>query len=118
STEGYSEEVLLAVFSNIPEFTYFNNLPLLVAPKASLEAGLDVYAMRRFPMHYIPALAWSIFRSGTHIRYKHASYIHDRTHYSLSSSGPAFPVQVDGEYIGDRTEVVIEQVPNGLAILV
>lgn len=114
---GEPEDVLLAIVTNIPQLTYFKKWPVTVSPMAKLEAGLDVLAMRKFPLRYIPPLFWSTLRSQSHTKWKQVVYRHDVTSIHLKSSGESFPIQVDGEFVGDRTELHIELVPRGLTIL-
>jgi diacylglycerol kinase family enzyme len=115
--EGESEEVVLAIILNTPQLTYFKRWPVTIAPEARLDKGLDVVGMRKFPLRYIPPLFWSAFKTKSHVKWKHVWYRHDVTSVRLSSSGLPFPIQVDGEFVGDRTEVEVELIPNGLAIL-
>lgn len=113
----FSDQVVLAIVSNIPQFTYFKKWPITMTPKARLEAGLDAIALTRFPARYVPAIAWSVFRSGAHVDYKHARYLHDVTEITLKSYGPAFPIQVDGEFVGEATELAVELIRDGLTLL-
>lgn len=115
--EGLSETVVLAVVSNIPPLTYFKRWPVTITPQANLEAGLDVLGVKRFPMRYIPPLFWSAFRSQSHIGWKQMVYGHDLSSMKLVSTNGTFPTQVDGEFVGDRTSLEIELIPQGLAIL-
>lgn len=112
-----TDDVVLAVVSNTPQFTYFKEWAINLTPDAQIDGGLDVLAMRKFPVSYIPRLLWSVFRSGSHLTYKHTRYIHDVPSVTLKTSGNPFPIQVDGEYVGDRTELQIELVPGGLLLL-
>lgn len=117
-TGEVNEKVLIAIVSNIKPFTFFKNLPVIVTPQAKLEAGLDVFSMRKFPMTYIPTLLWSTFASGSHIRSKNATYLHNIAAATFrSETGEPFPVQLDGEYIGERRELKVELVTDGLKIL-
>lgn len=117
SADDLSEDVVLAIVSNIPQLTYFKRWPVTITPKASLETGLDLLGMRRFPMRYIPPLFWSTLRSRSHVDWKQMIYKHDLTHVSLNSESDTFPIQVDGEFVGERRDLEISLVPNGLSIL-
>ena len=117
SADDLSEDVVLAIVSNIPQLTYFKRWPVTITPKASLETGLDLLGMRRFPMRYIPPLFWSTLRSRSHVDWKQMIYRHDIARVSLKSEGNTFPIQVDGEFVGERRELEISLVPNGLSIL-
>lgn len=112
-----TEDVVLAVVSNTPVFTYFKEWPVKLTPSTRIDAGLDVIAMTKFPLPYIPRLMWSVFRSGSHIRYRHTRFIEDLTSVTLKTSGEPFPVQVDGEYVGDRSELNIELETDALKLL-
>lgn len=116
--EGVYEQIVLAIATNVPHFTYFKNWPITLTPDAKLESGLDLFAMREFPMTYIPRLAWSIFRSNSHTGSKHSIHLNDIRSLSLSSSAETFPVQLDGEFIGERTDLKIELVEDAVSILV
>ena len=110
-----SEEVVLAIASNVPYLTYFKKWPVTVTPDAKMEGGLDVYAMQRLPTTYIPRLAWSLFRLKEQ-RSKHARYFNNVQSITLSAMDP-FPIQVDGEFVGDRTDLKIDLIVDGLRIL-
>ncbi|MCA1839187.1 MAG: diacylglycerol kinase family protein [Actinomycetota bacterium] len=110
-----SEDVLLAIVSNVPYLTYFKKWPVSVTPRADLHKGLDVYALKKFPSTYIPKLAWSLFRLKEQ-QGKHARYFHDVPSITLSAIEP-FPIQVDGEYIGDRTDLKVDLISDGISIL-
>jgi diacylglycerol kinase family enzyme len=117
TARGVSEDVVLAIVSNIPQLTYFKRWPVTITPKATLETGLDLLGMRRFPMHYIPPLFWSTLRSRSHTAWKQMIYEHDVDHVHLKSDTDTFPIQVDGEFVGDRRELDISLIPAGLRIL-
>lgn len=117
STDGFEEDVVLAVACNTPEFTFFKKWPVRLAPKATIEKGLDILAMPRFPMWYIPSLATGLLKTGGHVDSKRVRYISDVESAKLVSAGPPFPIQVDGEYAGERTELTIEMIRDGLLIL-
>ncbi len=112
------DRVVFAVVSNIPTFTYFKNMPITVTPDAKLDEGLDVFAMRKFTMPYIPRLLWSAFHSGSHVRYKHSAYWTDLSEISITADDDrTFAVQVDGEYLGERSEVNVTSVTDAIKVL-
>jgi diacylglycerol kinase family enzyme len=113
-----SELVVLALITNYQQLTYWKGWAITIAPKARLERGLDVLAMRRFPAKYIPPLFWTTFRGGSHVKWKHAAYWHDLSEVRLESSGPPFPIQVDGEFVGERKEIDVVFVPEALSVLI
>jgi diacylglycerol kinase family enzyme len=116
--DASSYDVVVALISNIPQPAYVRGWPVTLAPEARLEEGLDVLAMRHLPLSYVPRLAWSSLAGGSHTRYKQAVYLHDVGSVRLRSCGPPFPVHIDGEFVDERTQVEVELIRDGLAVLV
>lgn len=117
-TGGISERVVLAIFTKVPHLTFFKRWPVKITPQARQAAGLDMIALRRLPGPYIPRLLWSVFTTGSHVKYKQVIYVHDLNAASLISEIEPFPIQVDGEYVGERRSLDIELVRHGLNVLI
>lgn len=111
------EKVLFAIVCNARPFTYFGRFPVDVCPSATLEKGLDFLGMTRIHGSTIPRIAWSVFVSRAHVRWKNSRYIPDVGHGSLRSTEP-MPVQVDGDFIGEIDRAMIRMIPNSLDLLV
>jgi len=112
------EDVVVALVTNTAQLGYVGDHPVTLAPEARLEEGLDVLAMRRFPLSYVPRLAFSALWGGDHVHYKQVRYLHDLGSVRAVSSGAPFSVHLDGEHLGERSEVEIELIRDGLAVLV
>lgn len=110
------EDVVLAVISNTPYFTFFKEWPVVVTPRATLEGGLDVMALTSMPLASVPRIVTSLFR-GKPMSDKRVRYVHDVDSVVLTSSGDPFPIQVDGEYVGDRSHIKVELAGHGLSLL-
>ena len=54
-----------------------------------------------------------MFTSGRHIRNPHVLYLHDEQRIEVTTS-MAMPVEMDGEYLGDRDRLLLESVPDAL----
>lgn len=117
AADDFDEDVVLAIISNTPQLTFFKRWPVTVAPRTRLEGGLDILAMRRLPIWYVPGLMLSVFRTGSHLGYREVRYLHDVSSARLESPDPPFPIQVDGEFVGDRTRLEVELIRDGLTIL-
>ena len=114
---GESEQVVLAVTCNGRPFTYFKRLQVDVCPHATLDGGLDVFGLGKIHLATIPRIAWALLVSRSHVRWRKGTYHHDASSIELVSTRP-LPVQVDGDYIGERSEASIVLVPDSLDLLV
>lgn len=108
--------LFLAICQKTRPFTYMGNRELNVCPGARLELGLDCLALDTFNTAVILRIVGQIFGSGKHIRNKHALYLHDQPRIEVISDIP-MPVQVDGEFVGERRRVLLESVPDALSLL-
>lgn len=109
--------VAFALAANCDPYTYFGRLPVHVAPLARFEDGLDVVAPRGLAPWQLPRLAaWVLARPGQH-RSSEVLYLHDRDLVEIDCDAPT-PLQVDGEDLGDVTEVVFEADRDALSVLV
>ena len=109
--------VAFALAANCDPYTYLGRLPVHVAPLARFEGGLDVVAPRGLAPWQLPRLAaWLLARPGQH-RSSKVLYLHDRDLVEIDCDGPT-PLQVDGEDLGDVTEVRFEADRRALRVLV
>jgi diacylglycerol kinase family enzyme len=109
--------VAFVLAANCDPYTYFGRLPVHVAPLARFEDGLDVVAPRGLSPCQLPKLAaWALARPGQH-RSSRVLYLHDRDRVEIDCDGPT-PLQVDGEDLGDVSEVVFEADRGALTVLV
>lgn len=117
-TEGREPvRTLLAICCNGRPFTYFKKLPVDVCPGATLDGGLDVFGLSKITLGTIPRIAWSVFVTRSHVRWRTAHYDHDVESVMLRADRP-LPVQVDGDYIGEQQTAPIRLVRRGLDIVV
>lgn len=111
------EKVLFVIVCNARPFSYFGRFPVDACPAATLEKGLDFLGMTRIHASTIPRIAWAVFVSRAHVRWRNSRYITDVGHGSLRSTEP-MPVQVDGDFIGEVDRAMIRMIPNSLDLLV
>lgn len=110
------EKVLFTIVCNARPLTYFGRFPVDACPEASLEKGLDFLGMTKIHASTIPRIAWSVFISRAHVRWKNSRYVTNVTQGSLRATEP-MPVQVDGDHIGDLDRGMIRMIPNSLDLL-
>jgi diacylglycerol kinase family enzyme len=109
--------VAFALAANCDPYTFFGRLPVHVAPLARFENGLDVVAPRELaPWQLARLAAWVLARPGQH-HSPDVLYLHDRDRVQIDCDRPT-PLQVDGEDLGDVTEVLFEAERDALSVLV
>lgn len=88
-------------------YTYYKGRGLRMTPDASLEGGLDVLSLRKLPLAQVPRIAMQVFGSANHVHNRQIDYSHDASHVLVTSERP-FPVQVDGDSMGDHQRLNVE----------
>jgi diacylglycerol kinase family enzyme len=88
-------------------YTYYKDRPIRMTPEASLAEGLDVLSVRRLNRRSVPRIAWQVFGSARHVHGRDIDYVHDASHVVVTSS-TAFPVQVDGDSLGEHHRLEID----------
>ena len=97
-------------------YTYFKGVGLRMTPEATLETGLDVLSVRRLGRRAVPRIAWQVFGSARHVHGRDIDYAHDASHVLVTSETP-FPVQVDGDSLGDHRRLEIDLAPEALWVV-
>jgi diacylglycerol kinase family enzyme len=97
-------------------YTYYKDRGLRMTPEASLDAGLDVLSVRKLNRRSVPRIAWQVFGSARHVSGRDIDYVHDASHVLVSAEEP-FPVQVDGDSLGDHRRLEIELAPEALWVV-
>lgn len=114
------------IVQNSAPFTYIGNVPVTLSPDVSLNDGkLAIIALQRAKRIDAAALASRILvpALGGAARHPHVDELREITtaritEVSLDCKPPqAFPVQVDGDYIGDFTQLDIAVQPEALTVL-
>lgn len=101
-----------ALVANCTPYTYAGPIGLRFAPGASFDLGLDVFAPRRVRSLGLPAAPfWAWGHGRKHVR------AHDVDRVELRCDMP-LPLELDGEDLGDVTEVLFEAEPDAVTVLV
>lgn len=105
------------VAANGDPYTYAGRFAVRAAPKARFEAGLDVVAPRRLGPFGIAQLAWAaLLRPGAQTRSSRYVYLHDADGILAHCDTPT-PLQVDGEDLGDVSELELGVVRDALTLI-
>jgi diacylglycerol kinase family enzyme len=111
---GELGQVAFLFVANADPYTFLGRRPVHVAPRARLEAGLDVVAAQRVRPHAIPSLLRYVLTGKRPPRT--VVSLHDADRVEARSERP-LPLQADGEDLGDVTEAVFEVERAALRVL-
>jgi len=98
--------VAFVLAANCDPYTYAGRLPLRLAPLARFDAGLDVVAPRRLAPRHLPRYARYAATGRGQERAADVVYLHDVDRADARVAHP-LPLHVDGEDLGDVTELVL-----------
>jgi diacylglycerol kinase family enzyme len=109
-----------AIVQNGDPFTYFDTTPLRVAEGAALDSGdlAGIMLHRATPLD-IPTVIARLFSKRLRIldHPQVTGFSGARTVRLRSADGRAVPLQVDGDWVGDFTEVELSVVPRALSVI-
>ena len=114
---GNPVDVAFALVCNSRPWTYLGERPVVPCPDASFETGLDLFALTT--LRTLPTLRHlrQILSTRPRPRGRAVLSLHDQDCFRVTCLPPA-PLQVDGDDLGDRTEVVFRSVPMALDVVV
>lgn len=124
--EGDEAEGVTALAQNSDPFTYFSNSPIRVCEGVAIDDGtLAVGVLKRAATRDMPTLIARLFSArkpaARHRQIEHFPGIAEATLTSLSETKDGilrpFPVQVDGDYIGEKTELRLAVEPGALTVV-
>ncbi|HEU0335629.1 MAG TPA: diacylglycerol kinase family protein [Gaiellaceae bacterium] len=106
-----------ALVANCSPYTYVGRLGLPIAPEASFDNGLDVVAPARVRARSLPRLARYAVTGRGQATAADVLYAHDAARVVVRCDAP-MPLQLDGEDVGDVTEMVFTSEPDAVTVLV
>jgi diacylglycerol kinase family enzyme len=124
--DGETAEGVTALAQNSDPFTYFASRPVRVCEGIEIDDGtLSLGVLRRAAQRDMPTLVPRLFSSGrpaaSHRQIDHFDDVREATVSSISTAADgsprAFQIQVDGDYIGEDTEVRLSVVPGALTVI-
>jgi diacylglycerol kinase family enzyme len=112
------DDATFAVCLNTNPYTYVGRRPFNAAPDATLDRGLALLSVRRLDLVPVLTLAASALASGERLRRsRNTEYRTDLASARVTGHGP-FPYQVDGDYLGDTTELRFRHEPDVIDLVV
>ena len=124
--DGRQAEGVTAICQNSDPFTYYKSLPLRICEEVAIDDGeLGLAVLRRAAQRDVPMIATRVLSEGLRIsRSRVIDHFPGVTEAHIDSITPdsdgvlrRFPVQVDGDYIGDHTELELSVDPAALTIV-
>src|SRR3954453_21071553 len=124
--DGETLEGGTAIAQNSDPFTYFSNVPIRICEDIGLDDGtLSMALLRRAKQRDMLPIATRVLSERLHAsRNRQIDEFDDVTHATVRSISRdedgqprPFPVQVDGDYIGEHTELAFGVDPGALTIV-
>jgi diacylglycerol kinase family enzyme len=106
--------VAFALVANADPYSYVGKLPLRLPRGARIEGGLDLLAPRSFRTRSLPGAVRYLLTGRTGLP---LVLLHDSDRIEVRCDAP-MPLQLDGEDLGDVTEVVFEAERDAVEVLV
>jgi diacylglycerol kinase family enzyme len=119
--EGREIGGVTAIVQNSDPFTYFGPRPIRIGRDVSLDSGtLSVTVLKRATPFEIGTLVPRIFsgRDGSVARHRQVESIAGATAFRvLSASDAQFPLEVDGDFVGEFESAEFEAAPHSLSVV-
>jgi len=109
--------LFLALVSNVSPWSYLGSRPISPTPEASLDTGLDVFAMGRVGVVRMLHHLRQTMSDRPDARGRGVHRWHDLAEVTLTSSRPQ-GWQLDGDHLGTTTALRIRSVRNALRVVV
>jgi diacylglycerol kinase family enzyme len=110
------EKIFMTIVTNTTPWTYFGDRPLEPTPEASFDTGLDTFSLRRMSTLSTGNSLRRLLVGGPTPRGHHIVTLHDLPTLTLRTTRP-IPVEVDGEYLGEHSDISLFSVPEALAVI-
>jgi diacylglycerol kinase family enzyme len=121
---GERVEGVSALVQNSEPFTYFRSKPLHVCEDVSLDSGtLSLMVMQRAGTLDTPGAVWRLFREGKrlaqHPQARSFTRLREARVGALDAGGAPrpFPLEVDGDFLGEFTEAAYAVHPRALRVI-
>jgi diacylglycerol kinase family enzyme len=124
--DGGEAEGVTALAQNSDPFTFFASSPVRVCEGVAIDDGtLALGVLKRAAVRDMPTLIARLFGehgpAAKHRQIEHFAGIAEATVGSISETRDGvlrpFPIQVDGDYIGEKTELTLKVDPGALTVV-
>ncbi len=112
------EGVFLAIVQNSSPWTFLGPLPIDPCPRASFDAGLDLFAPRSLAvLHTLGHVRQMITRRQRRYPFGGLLTLHDQSQMHVEAVRPT-SLQIDGEAVGSVSAVTFRSSPRALSVLI
>ncbi|MFJ6212952.1 diacylglycerol/lipid kinase family protein [Streptomyces sp. NPDC092296] len=110
--------LVFSIVSNTSPWTFLGNRPVYPSPNASFDTDLDLFGLTRMTVASTArAVRGLLGAAAPGPKGRHVVSYHDLRHFTLVSQ-ESVPFQVDGDHLGDRTQVSFTGVRRALRVIV
>lgn len=113
--EEAETDLATAIVQNTTPWTYLGDHAVNACPQASFDTGLDLMALRALHVPATLHAAAQILTRRRDPRGRQMLRLHDLTEFTLRAARP-LALQMDGDYVGERTKVAFSAVPDALRV--
>jgi diacylglycerol kinase family enzyme/molybdopterin converting factor small subunit len=113
---GLELAAVSVLIGKLNPYAFFKNWEMKLTPEATLHGGLDVLAVQHLSSLRMPKIAYQVFVSGDITKNPAAHYSHNVEEVEIAASRP-FPVQVDGDFVGDHQALSVRLVRDALWVI-
>jgi diacylglycerol kinase family enzyme len=110
------EKIFMTIVTNTTPWTYFGDRPLEPTPEASFDTGLDTFSLRGLGTMSTTMSLRRLLVGGPAPRGHNIVAGHDLPTLTLHTTRP-ISVEVDGEYLGEHSDMALFSVPEALAVI-
>jgi diacylglycerol kinase family enzyme len=118
---GETVDAVTVIVQNSDPFTYFGSRPIRICEGAGLDTGtLGLAALRRATLLEMPTLIPRIFsgREGSVVRHRQVRGFDPVDNLTVTSvDGRPFPVEADGDFLGNFERLDYGVAPRSLAVV-
>ncbi|MFL6182221.1 MAG: diacylglycerol/lipid kinase family protein [Actinomycetes bacterium] len=115
--EPVTDSLRMVLVANTSPWTYLGRLPVDPLPGASFDLGLDLLALREVGLARTLRVARkALGRRQNPPQGSNVVHRHDIARFTVQADEPV-ALQVDGDYLGGRSEVSFTSVPKALTVL-
>jgi diacylglycerol kinase family enzyme len=116
SADTEPTSVFMVIVANTTPWTYFGQRPLAPMPEASFDSGLDLFALRKLGILGTSRRLAKLMAGGAPPRGRHVVALHDLSTLTLRAAR-SLAAQVDGEYLGEFSELHFRAVPDAITVV-